>query len=126
MVDRNIWKETDGKCFFVIMGMAILLAFSEPLWEQTLFMDGFIIMYRLFNTFAKIGVFAIVMQCCSRNVSASQFNIYMTKGSIAGASLIGPIKENFSWEISFLIFVGFMLLAWLVMEFLNIDQQIKK
>ncbi len=55
---------------------------------------------------------------------ASQFTIYMTTGatgSIAGAALIGPIKENFSWEISFLFFVGFMLLAWLVMQFLNID-----
>lgn len=115
--------------FFVIMGMALLLAFSRPLWEETQFMNVFIITYRLFNAFAKIGVFAIAMQCCSRNVSASQFTIYMTTGatgSIAGAALIGPIKENFSWEISFLFFVGFMILAWVVMQFLNIDQQIAK
>lgn len=109
--------------------MAVLLALSKPLWEQTEFMNGYIITYRLFNDFAKIGVFAIAMQCCLRNVSASQFTIYMTTGAtgwIAGAALICPIKENFSWEISFLFFVGFMVLAWLVMQFLNFDQQIAK
>jgi PAT family beta-lactamase induction signal transducer AmpG len=115
--------------FFIIMGLALILVFVKSVWANTVFMDGFIISYRLFNAFAKIGVFAIAMQCCSRNVSASQFTLYMTfgaTGSIAGAALISPIKDNFSWEISFLFFVGFMALAWLVLSILNIDQQIEK
>ena len=97
--------------------------------ENTLFMEGFIITYRVLNAFAKIDVFAIAMQCCSKNISASQFTIYMTTkatGFIAGATLIGPIKENFIWEISFLFFVGFMLLALAIMSFLHIDMQIGK
>ncbi|WP_262152651.1 MFS transporter [Chryseobacterium foetidum] len=115
--------------FGVIAGLTLTLIFIKTLWSNTMFMDGFIITYRLFNAFAKIGVFAIAMQCCSRNVSASQFTLYMTfgaTGSIAGAALIGPIKDNFSWEISFLFFVGFLAVAWFILKILNIDQQIGK
>ena len=115
--------------FFVIMGLAILLGFSQPLWQDTIFLKGFIIVYRLFNAFAKIGVFAIAMQCCSKNVSASQFTIYMTMGamgSIAGAALIGPIKENFSWNVTFMVFVGLIAASWLLLQFLNIDKQIER
>lgn len=114
--------------FFIIMGLALVLVFIKSVWTNTIFMDGFVITYRLFNAFAKIGVFAIAMQCCSRNVSASQFTLYMTfgaTGSIAGAALIAPIKDNFGWDISFLFFVGFMALAWLVLTVLNIEKQIE-
>ena len=129
LIERFGKKRMINGYFFIIIGLALLLGFSKPLWESTDFLRGFIIVYRLFNAFAKIGVFAIAMQCCSRNVSASQFTIYMTMGamgSIAGAALIGPIKENFSWEITFVFFVGFMLLAWVTMLILNIDQHIEK
>ncbi len=115
--------------FFMIMGMVILLDVSKSYWHNTNLLYGFIVTYRLFNAFAKIGVFAIAMQCCSRNVSASQFTIYMTMGamgSIAGAALIGPVKENFNWEITLLFFVSFLALAWLVLQFLNIDRHIQK
>ena len=98
LIERFGKKRMINWYFFVIMGLAVLLGFSQPLWENTPFMKGFIITYRLFNAFAKIGVFAIAMQCCSKNVSASQFTIYMTMGamgSIAGAALIGPIKGKF-------------------------------
>lgn len=115
--------------FFVIMGLALILVFAKSAWANTIFMDGFVITYRLFNAFAKIGVFAIAMQCCSRNVSASQFTLYMTfgaTGSIAGAALISPIKNNFGWDISFLFFVGFMAMAWIILSVLNINKQIAK
>lgn len=113
----------------IIIGMVVMLGLSKPFWQSTNLMYGFILTYRMFNAFAKIGVFAIAMQCCSKNVSASQFTIYMTMGamgSIAGAALIGPIKENFSWEITFIVFVSFLLLACLLMAFLNIDKHIAK
>ena len=84
-------------------------------------------MYRWLNTFAKIGVYAIAMQCCSKKVSANQFTFYMTIGafgSMVGATLIGPIKDNYSWEITFFSFVAMIVLAWLTLHFLNIDKQI--
>ncbi|MGB7394194.1 MAG: MFS transporter [Pricia sp.] len=129
LIEKFGKKRMINAYFFVIMGLALLLGFSESLWKNSPFLEGFIIVYRLINAFAKIGVFAIAMQCCSKNVSASQFTIFMTMGatgSIAGAALIGPIKDNFNWEITFLCFVGFMALAWMVMLFLNIEKQIER
>ena len=63
------------------------------------------------------------MQCCSRKVSASQFTFYMTLGSLgsmAGATLIGPMKENFSWDLTFFLFVILLAFAWLIMYVLDI------
>jgi MFS transporter, PAT family, beta-lactamase induction signal transducer AmpG len=90
---------------------------------------SFIITYRLLNAFAKIGVFAIAMQCCSKNISASQFTIFMTMGamgSIAGATLVGLIKENFNWNITFIFFEAFIGLAWIILQFINIEKHVAK
>ena len=92
-------------------------------------LNGFIIAYRLVNAFAKIGVFAIAMQCCSKNISASQFTIFMTMGamgSIAGAFLVGPIKENFDWNATFIFFIAFIGLAWLILQLINIEKHVAK
>ena len=83
----------------------------------------------MLNSFAKIGVYAIAMQCCSKNVSASQFTIFMTMGamgSIAGAFLVGPVKENFNWNITFIFFEVFIALAWITLQFLNIKKHVEK
>ena len=45
-------------------------------------------------------------------------------GSMVGATLIGSIKDNYSWEITFFSFVAMIVLAWLTLHFLNIDKQI--
>ncbi len=129
LIERFGKKTMINIYFFIIMGLALTLVMIKTLWSNSLFMDSFIITYRLFNAFAKIGVFAVAMQCCSKNISATQFTLFMTfgaTGSIAGAALIGPIKDHFSWEISFLFFVGFLALAWLLLKNLDIDQQISK
>jgi len=105
------------------------LAFLKDYWADTAFMYGFIIAYRWLNAFAKIGVYAIAMQCCSKLISASQFTFYMTigaLGSMVGATLIGPIKENASWELTFFSFVGMLLLAMLVLRLINIDRQVEQ
>jgi len=115
--------------FILIMGLVAGLIFLPPYWGSTPFLYGFIIVYRWLNAFAKIGVYAVAMQCCSKLISASQFTFYMTigaMGSLAGATLIGPIKENFSWEITFLCFVGMLAIAALVLHFLNIDRQMEQ
>jgi PAT family beta-lactamase induction signal transducer AmpG len=127
LIERFGKKRMINIYFFMIIGAVILLSLSKPLWQETTFLYGFIMIYRVLNAFAKIGVFAIAMQCCSRNVSASQFTIYMTMGamgSMAGAALIGPIKENFSWDTTFYCFAAMLVLAWGVLYILNIDKQI--
>jgi len=115
--------------FMLILLLLVALNFGTIYWQNTEILNGFIIVYRLINAFAKIGVFAIAMQCCSKNISASQFTIFMTMGavgSIAGASLVGPIKENFNWNTTFIFFGIFITFAWIILQFLNIPQQVAK
>ena len=115
--------------FLLIISLVLALNFAGTYWQNTNMLYSFIITYRLLNAFAKIGVFAIAMQCCSKNISASQFTIFMTMGamgSIAGAFLVGPIKENFDWNATFIFFEIFIGLAWLILQFLNIEKHVEK
>lgn len=111
------------------MGMVLLtvaLATLKMYWHFTYFIYGFMIAYNILYTFACIGVFSIAMQCCWKKVSASQFTLYMTisnLGRIALAALIGPINTHFSWQISLLAFAVMIGLAWLLLQFLNINKQ---
>ena len=85
--------------------------------------------YNILYTFACVGVFAIAMQCCWKKVSASQFTLYMTisnLGRIALAALIGPIKANFSWGITLFAFAVMIAIAWLLLQFLNINKQVEQ
>ena len=115
--------------FFLIILITTSLVFFKTYWANTPFVYGFIIVYRWLNAFAKIGVYAVAMQCCSKKISASQFTIFMTlgaTGSMVGATLIGPMKENFSWDITLFAFVGMMAVSCLIVQFLNINQQVAK
>lgn len=111
------------------MGMVLLtvaLATLKMYWHFTYFIYGFMIAYNILYTFACIGVFSIAMQCCWKKVSASQFTLYMTisnLGRIALAALIGPINTHFSWQISLLAFAVMIGLAWVLLQFLNINKQ---
>lgn len=125
LIEKFGKKRMIGIYFFLIMGIVSALALLNTFWTTSPFIYGFIIVYRWLNAFAKIGVYAIAMQCCSKKVSASQFTFYMTigaLGSMVGATLIGPIKENFSWEITLFSFVGMLALAGLILYRLNINK----
>jgi MFS transporter, PAT family, beta-lactamase induction signal transducer AmpG len=129
LIERFGKKRMISIYFFLIIVLVLSLNFFTSYWRNSTMLHGFIITYRMLNAFAKIGVFAIAMQCCSKNISASQFTIYMTMGamgSIAGAFLIGPIKENFNWNITFMFFVVFLAISWLILLLLNIDRHVEK
>jgi MFS transporter, PAT family, beta-lactamase induction signal transducer AmpG len=114
---------------YYFMGMVLLtmaLAALKMYWHLTSFIYGFMIAFNILYTFACIGIFSIAMQCCWKKVSASQFTLYMTisnLGRIALAALIGPINTHFSWQISLLAFAAMIALAWLLLQFLNINKQ---
>ena len=129
LIERFGKKRMIGLYFSMIIAITLALMIAKIYWTNSFVMHGFLIVYRWFNAFAKIGVYAIAMECCSRIVSASQFTFYMTigaVGSMAGATLIGPIKERFSWDATFGLFVVFLSLAWLVMNRVNVNQQATK
>ncbi len=113
-----------GSMFFIPV-----LAFSNTYWGNRNIIYAFMVIQNILYTFACIGIFAIAMHCCWKKVSASQFTLYMTianLGQMSFAALIGPIRENFSWQISLFAFAVFIALAWLVLQFLNIDKHIER
>ena len=129
LIERFGKKRMINIYFFITISMVLALSFATNYWQNSPMLNGFIIVYRLVNAFAKIGVFAIAMQCCSKNISASQFTIFMTMGamgSIAGAFLVGPIKENFDWSFTFIFFIAFISLAWLILQLINIEKHVAK
>lgn len=116
---------------FYFMGLIALIcffAFLNANWVDRNFIYAFMIAQNILYTLACIGLFAIAMHCCWKKVSASQFTLYMTianLGQMVFVALIGPIRANFSWQISLFTFAFFISLAWLLLQFLNIDKQIQ-
>lgn len=129
LIDRFGKKRMMNIYFFGMVLFTTALAFSKTYWGNTSFIYAFMMLYNVVYTFACIGIFAIAMQCCWKKVSASQFTFYMTIGNlgrIALAALIGPITANFSWQIALMAFAVMIALAWLLLQFLNINKQVER
>ena len=128
LIDKFGKKRMMNIYFFCMVASTVILAFIKSYWVNATFIYSFMVLFNIMNVFASIGVFAIAMQCCWKKVSASQFTLYMTisnVGRIALAALIGPIRANFSWEITLFAFAIMIALAWLLLQFLNINKQVK-
>ena len=62
-------------------------------------------------------------------VSASQFILYMTIGNLGRitlASLMGPLKSNFDWDVSLFAFAVMIASASLLLQLLNINKQVER
>jgi len=115
--------------FLLLIVLTSGLAFLKMYWANNWFISGFMIFYQLLYVFSSIGIFATGMQCCWKKVSATQFTLYMTisnLGRIAGAKLIGPIKNQFNWEYTLFAFAAMIALAWLLLQFMRIHHQVKR
>ncbi len=127
LIDRFGKKKMINIYFFLFIVLtASFTLLLKPYWHIQSLVFAYMVVHNIIYTFATIGVLAIAMQCCWRKVSASQFTLYMTisnLGRIALAAFIGPIKANFSWEITLLMFAVFIALAWIIFQFLNLERQ---
>lgn len=113
--------------FIILITLTSGFVFFKQLWVGGWFIAGFMVIYQLLYVFACIGIFAIAMECCWKKVSASQFTIYMTVGNlgrIAGAKLIGTVKLHFSWDYTILAFAGMMVLALVIIQFIQINDHL--
>jgi PAT family beta-lactamase induction signal transducer AmpG len=129
LIDRFGKKRMLNIYFLSMVLFMAILTFSKTYWSDRSFIYAFMIAYNAVYTFSCIGIFAIAMQCCWKKVSASQFTLYMTianLGQMAFAALIGPIKANFNWQVSLFAAAVFIAMAWLLLQFLNIDKQMEK
>lgn len=115
--------------FLLLIILTLAMAFLSNYWIHAWFISAFMVAYKLIYVFACIGIFAIAMECCWKKVSASQFTLYMTIGNlgrIAGAKLIGPMKEHLSWEYTIFSFAIMIALCWGSMQLLNINAHVEK
>jgi PAT family beta-lactamase induction signal transducer AmpG len=129
LIDRFGKKRMMSIYFFGMVLFTTALAFLKTYWDNSSFIYAFMMLYNIVYTFACIGIFAIAMQCCWKKVSASQFTLYMTIGNlgrIALAALIGPITKNFNWQVALMAFAVMIALAWLLLQFLNINKQVER
>ena len=115
--------------FFMLILLTGAMVYFNDYWIHVWFISAFMVIYKFVYVFACIGIFAIAMECCWKKVSASQFTLYMTIGNlgrIAGAKMIGPLKEQFSWEYTFFSFIIMLVLCWGLMQLVNISQHVEK
>ena len=115
--------------FFLAIVFTVLFAFLKVYWTYKWFICAYMIVYQLLFVFTCIGIFATAMQCCWRKVSATQFTLYMTLGNlgrIAGAKLIGPVKSQFDWEFTLLLFPVAVSISWMLLRFIHINKQVEK
>ena len=129
LIDKFGKKRMMNFYFLNSIFLIMTLVLSKSYWPSRNFIFAFMITQNILYTFASIGIFAIAMQCCWKKVSTSQFTLFMTianLGQMTFAALIGPIRENFNWQISLFAFAIFISIAWLSLQFLNIDRQIAK
>ena len=129
LIDKFGKKRMMNIYFFGMVFFTAVLAFSKIYWNDNSFIYAFMILYNIVYTFACIGIFAIAMQCCWKKVSASQFTLYMTIGNlgrIALAALIGPVTSNFNWQVALMAFAVMIVLAWLLLQFLNINRHVER
>ncbi len=107
----------------------MVFVFLKNYWGSVTFIFTIMIIFNILYTIFCIGIFASAIQCCWKKISASQFTLYMTIGNLGQitiAALIGPIKENFSWQITIFAFAIMIGIAWLLLQFLNINKQVEQ
>ena len=129
LIDKYGKKQMINIYFFSFILFISFFSFSTMYWADKNFVFAFMIVQNTIFTLNSIAVFAVAMQCCWKKISASQFTLYMTianMGQMTFASFIGPMTDNFNWQISLFVFAGFIALAWIVLQFVNIDKQIQQ
>ena len=129
LIDRFGKKRMLNIYFLLLIILISSLVFMKMYWINTWFVSGFMICYRVLYVFASIGIFATAMECCWKKVSATQFTLYMTIGNlgrIVGAKLIGPAKNQLSWEYTIFLFAIMIAAAWLIIQFLHINDHVKR
>lgn len=129
LIDKFGKKRMMSLYFLGMILITAALSYFKMYWVNTTFIFSFMIIYNMLYTFACIGIFAIAMQCCWKKVSASQFTLYMTianLGRIALAALIGPIKTNFNWQMALFAFAVMIILALVLLQFLNVNKQAQR
>lgn len=102
----------------LIIGFGIF----PSLWHHKAMIYGFILSYYTGYTFLCISIFATAMHLCWKTVAATQFTLYMAlsnMGRASGSGLLGPLKNNLSWEQVFFVTALAPLIMLFMIRYIN-------
>ena len=105
------------------------MSFFKDLWQNELFVVGFIIAFYILLTFTTIAIFATAMQLCWKRISVTQFTLYMAisnLGLAAGAALMGQLKGFLDWQFVILSYVAFAGVMLVLIRFINFEKHQKR
>lgn len=103
-------------------------AFLPTLWHKDIVVYIFTLAYYSSYTFLCIAIFAICMQLCWSTVAATQFTLFMALSNMGrawGSGLLGPLKENMTWDQMFLWIAILPLTMLIFIQFINFMQHKK-
>jgi len=113
----------------ILMLLTAIMAFSKSAWGEDLFIMAYMAAFNTLFVFSAIGLFATAMQCCWKRISALQFTLYMAiynLGQAAGAALIGPLRNNLSWQYTILSFSAMAAIALIIIQFVRIKNHLRQ
>lgn len=113
----------------ILVGVFAGMVFLKAYWNREFIITGFMALYYVLYVFITISSFAIGMELCWCRVSATQFTLYMAisnMGRALGASLLGPLKQLFSWEYVILTVGGFALVCLFFVMVLRMKKHMDK
>jgi len=114
-------KMASAYLIFLILTIGSFALLPE-FWHEGLLIYLFILIYYIGYTFLCIATFAICMQLCWKTVAATHFTLFMALSNMGrawGAGLLGPLKENMTWEQIFLGIALLPLVMLILIQFIN-------
>jgi PAT family beta-lactamase induction signal transducer AmpG len=116
MIDRFGAKRMLSLTIFVVGLHAFLLAGTEQLWSNGLYVKTMMSAWILLLPVTMVCVLALAMSICSHTTSATQFAIYMSisnLGAVGGSMFYGILASHTSWAQNY-AFKGFLVFTLLV------------
>ena len=135
MIIGGLLTDLLGKIRMITLYLAGLIivvgafCWFSNLWVYEWVIYAFIISFYILLTFNNIALYASAMKLCSKNISATQFTLYMAianLGITAGAAIIGPLKEITGWEYVLAAFIPIMLVTIILIRYIDFDRHEKR
>ena len=116
LIDRFGAKRMLAFTVALVAAHALVLAQTQQLWQDTTYVRAMLALWVMMEPITMVCVLALAMAICSREVSATQFAIYMSTanlGSAMGSKVYGMIADSTSYGDSYML-LGALLLATLM------------
>ena len=119
LIDRFGAKRMLALTVALVAAHAMVLAQTQQLWQDTAYVRIMLALWVMMEPITMVCVLALAMAICSREVSATQFAIYMSTanlGSAMGSKLYGMIADSTSYGESYMLLAALLIATLLVIS----------